>query len=81
MVFSSYQLHHVSVKTILETIMIAHKNSSVLHTNILWRMAMKGFIKALISAFNHLQKGATTAHFIMSEYSIYNVLVLWVWQP
>jgi hypothetical protein len=56
MVFSSYQLHHVSVKPILETIMIAHKNSSVLHINILWRMAMKGFMKALISAFNHLQK-------------------------
>jgi len=65
MVFSSYQMHHVSVKTILETNTTAHKNSSALHINILWTMAMKGFMTALIIAFNHLWEGTTLAHFII----------------
>jgi hypothetical protein len=65
MVFSSYQMHHVSVKTMLEKITIVHKYSGVLHINILWRLAMEGFMTALIIAFSQLWKGATTAHFII----------------
>ena len=65
----------------LEKIMIAHKYSSVLHINILWRLAMEGFMTALIIAFGQLWKGATTAHFIIWEYSIYSILALRVWQP